>query len=137
VAPVHDKYGGADLKATRSSAHAAVEFVIHPVVLQTDLRSTRASVFREAERHHLFHGDELTNSNVTNVFLAPARLTTTATSAIRPRRPAVQTYGQDYADMYRHQHRLHEQYCERWRIGTRCRFHGPPRQIRLGVRLEY
>lgn len=135
--------GGADLEGDARDRQPTqpLNSSTTPWFFQADLRIDKS--FSIAERLNATVFLLVTNlfdtKNVTNVFLR----TGTADDDGYLSDPElggqlIQTYGQDYADMYRAINiDYYEQYQNAGGLNTVPLLFGPPRQIRLGLRLEY
>ncbi len=135
--------GGADLEGDARDRQPTqpLNSSSTPWYFQTDLRVDKSfDLFEKLNATiYLLVTNLFDTKNVTNVFLR----TGTADDDGYLSDPAlggqlVQTYGQDYADMYRAINiDYYEQYQNAGGLNTVPLFYGPPRQIRFGVRLEY
>lgn len=135
--------GGADLEGDARDRQPTqpLNSSTTPWFLQTDLKVDKT--FSIAEKLgatvYLLVTNLFDTKNVTNVFLR----TGSADDDGYLSDPAlggqlVQTYGQDYADMYRAINiDYYEQYQNAGGLATVPFFYGPPRQIRFGIRLDY
>ncbi|NWF89997.1 MAG: TonB-dependent receptor [Ignavibacteriaceae bacterium] len=138
--------GGADLEgdARDRSPLEALNSSTTPWVFQFDLRLDKTiNIFEKLNANIYVHVINLFNTkNIENVFLRTG--STTDDGYISD--PAlggklVETYGAEYAALYR---AINIDYYEQWQsaaqgapITTQPLFYGTPRQIRLGIRLEY
>jgi outer membrane receptor for Fe3+-dicitrate len=141
--PFTQGIGGADLEGDARDRQPTqpLNSSSTPWFLQTDLKVDKS--FSIAEKLgatiYVMVTNLLDTKNVTNVFLRTGSADDDGyLSDPTLGGQLVETYGQDYADMYRAINiDYYEQYQNAGGLSTVPFFYGPPRQIRFGIRLDY